>query len=111
MKVAFVEFGPSSGDRAHTCGYVQNIAVAKLLKQEPGAEPELMGGNGTFAFYGLRLPGSFWTMNLARQTQEDHVPEGADPLPADAPEYGYLDSFRTNASQPPADGEGGGGSS
>ena len=111
MKVAFVEFGPGAGDKAHTCGYVENFPLAKLLKQDPKAKPELMGGNGTFAFYGLSLPGSFWTMILARQTQEDRFPEGADPLPKDAPEYGYLDSFRTNAPQPPAEGEGDGGSS
>jgi hypothetical protein len=111
MKVAYVEFGPGSGDKAHTCGYVENFPLAKLLKQGPKSEPELMGGNGTFAFYGLSLPGSFWTMILARQTQEDRFPEGADPLPKDAPEYGYLDSFRTNAPQPPAAPEGDGGSS
>lgn len=110
LKVAFVEFGPSSGDKAHTCGYVENFPLAKLLKQDPKIEPELMGGNGTFAFYGLSLPGSFWTMILARQTQEDRFPEEGDPLPKDAPEYGYLDSFRTNAPSPPAD-EGDGGSS
>jgi hypothetical protein len=106
VKVAFVEFGPGSADSQQVCKYVSGFQMAKVLQKAPDAEPKLMGGNGTFAFYGLSLPGSFWTLILAKETPDDRVPPGAKPLPQDAPEYGYVDAFPTNTAEPPS-GSGG----
>jgi hypothetical protein len=100
VKVAFQEFGPGAGARDQVCAYVSNFPMSKLLQDDPKAEPKLMGGNDTFAFYGLSLRGSFWTLVLAKETPQDRFPPGVKPLPADAPEYGYVDAFRTNSAEP-----------
>ena len=99
-KVAFVEFGAGAGDHERVCAYVSNVPLAKLLQKDPNAKPKLMGGNGTFAFYGLSLPGAFWTMILGKETPEDKASKDAPKLPADAPTYGYIDAFRTNTANP-----------
>lgn len=94
--VAFQEFGPSAGDKSAVCDRLDVNPLVPQLEKDPGAEPKRMGGNGSFAFYGLDLPGSFWTLILAKETQQDVFPKGSPGLPKGAPTYGYVDGFRTN---------------
>jgi hypothetical protein len=94
--VAFQEFGPSAGDKSAVCDGLDVNPLVPQLEKDPGAEPQRMGGNGSFAFYGLDLPGSFWTLVMAKETPSDVFPKGSPKLPKGAPTYGYVDAFRTN---------------
>ena len=77
------------------CDLVEPNQVQAVRKVDPSAEPESLGGNGSYAFYSLGTPGYNLTLVLARQTDEG-VPEGVEPLPKDAAEYAYVDAYLTN---------------
>jgi hypothetical protein len=104
--VSFREFGPGALDKHAVCTHVNDAVLGEQLRADPKAKPVRMGGNGTFAFYGLDLPGAFWTLILAKETPSDVAPPGASKLPEGAPTYGYVDAFRTNPppSQPSGSG-------
>ena len=72
--------------------------VQAVLATAPSAKPTSLGGNSRYAFYSLASPSLQITMVLARQTNEG-LPKGIDPLPADAPEYAFIDGYQTS---PPA---------
>ena len=77
------------------CDLVEPNQVQAVRKVDPSAEPESLGGNGSYAFYSLGTPGYNLTLVVARATDEA-VPEGVEPLPEDAAEYAYVDAYLTN---------------
>lgn len=89
--------GPGNTRRSEklVCAYVSKGPVARLLKENPKAKPELIGGNSQFAFYGLSSDTLFLTMIMTRQTGKN-LPEGVK-LPDGAAEYVFLDAVPTNA--------------
>ena len=66
----------------------------------PEASPKRLGGNGRYAFYSLASPTLQVTIVLARQSNEG-LPDGIAPLPADAPEYAFIDGYQTSAPPEP----------
>lgn len=89
--------GPGNTRRSDklVCAYVKAGPVARLLKENPKAKPELMGGNSQVAFYGLSSDTLFLTMLMTRQSDKN-LPEGIK-LPDGAAEYVFLDAVPTNA--------------
>lgn len=92
-------FGRGAGaDQDEVCDSLQSNPVKAVLATAPEAEPKRLGGNSRYAFYSLASPNLEITIVLARQSNEG-LPEGVDPLPADAPEYAFIDAYDT---RPPA---------
>ena len=96
-------FGPGSArlPEEQVCTYVKNGPISIVTDEEPEVEPELLGGNSSFAFYGVGSDTRFVTIIMTRQSAEG-IPPGLPDLPKDAPEYVFLNAIVTDAAPPPA---------
>lgn len=83
--------GPKEGCEALTPNPIQAVLVTA-----PDAKPERLGGNSRYAFYSLASTRMEVTLVLARQSNEG-LPEGVPPLPANAPEYAFIDGYQATA--------------
>ena len=99
LAVSHSRLGPGALDEDAACTFVENNPVAGIFEVYPDAELESLGGNASYAFYGLAGPGSYQVLVMARQS-DDQLPPGADPLPKGAPEYAFAGVFRTRVKSP-----------
>ena len=95
LKVANRRFGPGALDKSAACDYVDANPIADLYEANPDAEPEELGANADYAIHGIAGPGAFYALLLARES-DANLPENAEPLPKDAPEYSFAGAIRTN---------------
>jgi hypothetical protein len=71
------------------CAYASmNNPLANLSSSSPRAQPQRLGGNSRYAFYGVRAQGAYVTVVMAR------APDSASSDPALG--YVYADAFQTN---------------
>ncbi len=99
LAVSHSRLGPGALDEDAACTFVENNPIAGIFEVYPEAELESLGGNASYAFYGLAGPGSYQVLVMARQS-DDQLPEGAEPLPKGAPEYAFAGVFRTRVKSP-----------
>ncbi len=100
LEVANRRVGPGAADRDATCAYAEeNNPIADVLDAAPDTKLESLGGNANYAFYGLDGPGVYYTIIMARQTDESQV-EAAAPLPEDAAPLGFVTAYATNTQSP-----------
>ena len=90
LAVRFQGFGPEATlERGPICEALRRDAIALALEQDPSLRPDLIGGNGEYAFYGLSTPRGHYTFVLIRQ--KPHAQ-----LASDAPAYGLHHRYVTN---------------
>ncbi len=96
-EVANPRHGPGALDGDAACDYVEANPVPGLAASDPELEPELLGANADYALYGLATPEEFVTMVLGRAEDPEDLPASYDPLPEDAPEFGFVDLITVSA--------------
>ncbi len=87
--------GPGTFDQSALCDYADNNEVAAVRQALPDAKVDQIGGNADYALYGLGGPGAYYVILMARES-DDNLPQGGEPLPKDAPEYGFAGVVATN---------------
>lgn len=98
LSAAYRRFGLAGGEDAEVCERVETNPVATLAEKDAPTVKRL-GGNRAYAFYALDTQDAFLTVIAAQQTNvgvPEGVPDEVARLPANAPEYGYLDALITN---------------
>ena len=95
IEVANPRHGPGAAERGAICDYVRANPVPGLVKAFPELEPVRLGANADYALYSLATPRQFWTMVLGRAEDPEILSESYEPLPADAPEFGFVDLIPT----------------
>jgi hypothetical protein len=87
--------GPGAFDQSALCDFADNNPVAAVLQAVPDVKLDEIGGNADYALYGLGGPGAYYVILMARESDKN-LPQGGEPLPKDAPEYGFAGVVPTN---------------
>ncbi|MDQ2675388.1 MAG: hypothetical protein M3Y34_01145, partial [Actinomycetota bacterium] len=95
IQVANPRHGPGAAEKSAICDYVKASPVPGLAKSFPELKPMRLGANADYALYALATPDGFWTMVLGRAEDPQMLSESYEPLPADAPEFGFVDLIPT----------------
>lgn len=97
LDAAYPRFGIAgvSRPKSDVCDYVNENPIANLTAMDIAVKPKPLGGNSSYAFYGVSGPDVHFTIVMARLSDTEQ-PESAPKLPKDAPEYGVLDVLPTH---------------
>ncbi len=99
IEVANQRHGPGTAEEDAICDYVDANPVPGLVESFPDLEPELLGANADYALYSLSTPDQFLTMVLGRAEDPKALSETYEPLPKDAPEFGFVDLIPTDPAE------------
>jgi hypothetical protein len=98
LRVAYRRFGDGGLPESEVCQAVRESGFGAILRDNRHARPVPLGGNGSYAFYGVNTSIGFFTIVAAKET--DSVPsslaDAVPPLPAGAPTYGYVQAYLTS---------------
>jgi hypothetical protein len=96
QRVALARYGAGA---ASVCTYLRESPLSQLLQADPQAQLRRLGGNHDYAFYTVSGRTANFTLLLARESGKD-VASATPPLPAGAPELGFVDAYQTNPALP-----------
>jgi hypothetical protein len=99
LKVANRRLGVGALSQQEACKAVQENIFPRLLAGERKVHLKPLGGNGSYAFYGLDTPSVYFTIVAAKESP--HLPAslrsaGVSSLPPGAATYGYVQAYATN---------------
>jgi hypothetical protein len=97
LSVAYRRFGEGGLPEPAACQAFEANGLGPILRKNRRARPVPLGGNDSYAFYGLNTSIGFFTIIEARES--DSVPPSlakvAIPLPAGSPAYGWVQAYLT----------------
>jgi hypothetical protein len=99
LAVASQQIGIGTLGAKKVCPLPRTNPFSAISENVPSAQPQRLGGNADFAFYGYGTPGVNYTMLMARESNEG-LPPTLPRIPNDATEYSYLGVYRTNSKAP-----------
>jgi len=99
IDVANQRHGPGTAEEDAICDYVDANPLPALVESFEELEPELIGANADYALYSLATPDEVLTMVLGRAEDSKELSETYEPLPDDAPEFGFVDLIATDPAE------------
>jgi hypothetical protein len=88
LAIADRDYGPGALPRDQACQFVATNSVASIVEAKPKASFKLIGGNSDYAFYRIAGPADYYTVVMARQSNQNR-PNDAKPLPKNAAAYSF----------------------
>jgi hypothetical protein len=97
LDVAYRRFGEGGLPEPAACQAFDSNGLGPILRKDRRARPVPLGGDGSYAFYGLNTSIGFFTIVEAKES--DSVPPSlakvAIELPAGSPAYGWVQAYLT----------------